>query len=155
VAQAFSCRRDLAEACDRSLAGALNASATDPEEIVAAFAGANGSRIGDAEEASALYKLLGERVPVCAVKGSILESAGASALVQLVAAILSVKRAAVPPTAGFRVQDPELPPLRLSSSRLPLPDGRLLVHAWDDSCCSAATVLRIPPARRDFTPSGV
>lgn len=72
-----------------------------PRDISAVYASANGSRRGDALEASALQKMFGsEMPPVVATKGYFGEYAAGGAL-QLVAAILSITDQVVHASCGF------------------------------------------------------
>jgi 3-oxoacyl-(acyl-carrier-protein) synthase len=108
------------------------------DRLGAVFAGANGSVEGDASEARAL-SALGD-VPVSAVKGAVGECFGASAALQLAAAVIALGTRKMPPTVGFDVPDPALPPLRVEGA--PLERGQpVLVHAWDADRYSACAVL--------------
>jgi 3-oxoacyl-[acyl-carrier-protein] synthase II len=155
VASAFSPRDDLAEASRRSLTNALDACSTDRRTVVAGFAGANGSVAGDAAEAQALHELLGDRVSICAIKGAVADSAGAGALTQVAVAALSLEHQMVPPTIGFRLRDPDLPTLMLSTSPQALASGPIVVHTWDEACCAASAVLHSHrPAARPRASAG-
>lgn len=139
---AFSPSDDLVEASRRSLTQALDAGSTDHNAVAAAFAGANGSIAGDAAEAHALYQLFGGRVPICAIKGAVAEAGGAGGLTQVAIAALCLERRILPPTIGFQLRDPQLPALRILTSPQALGPGPVLVHSWDEACCSASVVMR-------------
>jgi 3-oxoacyl-(acyl-carrier-protein) synthase len=81
-----------------------------PREIGYVAASANGTRDIDAAEARALRLAFGDearRVPVTSVKGSIGESAAASACSALVGAV-SIRDGFIPPLAGLVEPDPDL-----------------------------------------------
>jgi 3-oxoacyl-[acyl-carrier-protein] synthase II len=141
VASAFSPRNDLTAASRRSIAQALEACHTDQRTVVGVFAGANGSVAGDAAEALVLYELFGDGVPICAIKGVMADSAGASALTQIGAATLALERQVVPPTARLQVRDRSLPSLSISASPQQLQRGPVVVHAWDEGGCAASAIL--------------
>src|SRR5690606_1973682 len=68
--------------------------------------------LNDAAEAEALAKLFGvPGPPVTSVKGVTGHSLGAAGAVEAVAVIESIRRGAIPPTAGTDAVDPALPAL--------------------------------------------
>jgi 3-oxoacyl-[acyl-carrier-protein] synthase II len=70
--------------------------------------------LNDAAEAEALAKLFGTPgPPVTSTKGVTGHALGAAGALEAVAAVLSVQRGLIPPTAGTTELDPELPPIDL------------------------------------------
>jgi 3-oxoacyl-[acyl-carrier-protein] synthase II len=131
----------LMEAARRALTGALGVVAAAPQDVVAVFAGANGSVAGDAAEARSLHAVFGERVPVCAVKGATGECLAAGGALQVAASLLPLERDVIPPTWGFGMPDPALPPLRVVTKEVVAAKGPVLVHGWDGGCYAACLVL--------------
>lgn len=104
----------VATAVDRALEGGRN------EAIGWIKAHGTGTQLGDAAEARGLAALLGPRLtrtPVTALKPLIGHCLGASAAVEMVAAILALQAGFVPPTLGTESVDPELPRLDLVTRR--------------------------------------
>jgi len=90
----------------RCMREALDQARTRPRDVGVVFASANSSCGLDRVEAQALGEVFGPGgVPVVAVKGALGESS-ASAAASVAAAILSLNKRMVPPTAGFEVPDP-------------------------------------------------
>jgi 3-oxoacyl-[acyl-carrier-protein] synthase II len=91
----------------RCMRQALDRAGVTPAEVSVVFASANSSRRLDRVEAEALEAVFGPwGVPVAAIKGALGDCA-ASAAGSLVAAMLSVESADIPPSIGFRMADPE------------------------------------------------
>ncbi len=147
VASAFSPGLGLARAMLRSLRCALADDAPSHATPVAVIAGASGSVGGDAAEALALYRLLGERVPVCAIKGGVGDCAGAAALAQVATAVLSSECGMLPPTPGFAERDERLAPIGVLAEPASLEPGPIAVNAWDEDCCAASAVIWGPTRR--------
>ncbi|HEY2283062.1 MAG TPA: beta-ketoacyl synthase N-terminal-like domain-containing protein [Solirubrobacteraceae bacterium] len=141
VSATFAPNRDLKRASVRSLISALSACSLAPHEVRAVFAGANGSIAGDAAESHALHAVFGDSTAVCAVKGATADSLGAAALVQLAAAVSSLRRRWIPPTAGFQSPGQDIAAIRILTAPEPLLPGPVVVHAWDMLRCSATAVL--------------
>lgn len=139
VASAFSPRHDLAAALMWTLQSALERSPVSVNSLVGVVAGADGS-VEDAAEARALYSLLGDHTPICAIQGGIANCGGASALAQLAVAVLALERRMLPPTVGFRSRG-DVAPIRVLTDPQPVHLGPIVISARDEDCCAASAVL--------------
>lgn len=138
--------RLLAEAAHHAITGAVEAAGLTVAAVDAVIASASGHDVADAAEARALYDLIGDRVPVYAVKGTTGEWLGASGALQAAAALLPLTRGILPLTVGYDVPDPDLPPIQITRETRPASAGCVLVLALDPRGHAAALVL----TRGDF-----
>jgi 3-oxoacyl-[acyl-carrier-protein] synthase-1 len=98
-----------AESMAQVMEGALSAAGVDRGEIALIKAHATGSESNDAAEAHAMRLVFGDSPPdFTALKGALGHTLGASGVLELVALAASLRRGAIPPTAGFSQQDEAL-----------------------------------------------
>lgn len=91
-------------ACIRA---ALEDAGVRPDEVAHVNAHGTGTRANDAAEARAVIEVLGPDVPVTSVKGALGHAGGAAGAVEVVTAVLSIRRRQLLPTAGLEVLDPD------------------------------------------------
>jgi 3-oxoacyl-[acyl-carrier-protein] synthase II len=88
--------------------GALAAAGVAPSEVDLVGAPATSTRVGDAQEASALRAVLGERrVPTFAAKSALGHCMSAAAGLETVALVRALVDGVVPPTLNLREPDPD------------------------------------------------
>jgi 3-oxoacyl-[acyl-carrier-protein] synthase II len=93
---------------------ALASAGLEPGDVAHVNAHGTSTPLNDAAEAEALAKLFGAPgPPVTSVKGVTGHSLGAAGAIEAVAAVESIRRQTIPPTAGTTAVDPALPPLDL------------------------------------------
>ncbi len=135
-------QRLKAEGLVRAIARALRSADIEPTQIGLIVSGANGDRLGDAVEASALRQVFGEQlaaIPVSAPKASFGEVQGASGALLTLSAVLALRRGQAPPTpSAVSVSGG----LSLSARAQPLKSRHALVLSYDCQGTSAALVLR-------------
>lgn len=135
-----------AKGLTRAAKNALQIANLSAEEIDLVVSGANGHHEQDRAEAMAITELFGEQRPdidVCAIKGTLGESYGASGLFQAVAAVGALQRGTVPATAGYESEDseaPHLPGLRAESRSFA--GNHVLLTGQDLFGSASAVVLR-------------
>jgi beta-ketoacyl-acyl-carrier-protein synthase II len=82
----------------------------NPEEIDYINAHGTGTKVNDVVETRAIKAVFGERakkIPVSSTKSMHGHVMGASGAIELVAALAAMKQGVVPPTANYRVPDPQ------------------------------------------------
>jgi 3-oxoacyl-[acyl-carrier-protein] synthase II len=126
----------------RAMQLALSDAGCTAKDVAVVFASANGAVVLDRAEAEAIGEVFGERgVPVVSIKGALGES-GASGAASLTAAILSLGRNRIPPTAGLREVAPDCPVDVRSESRCT--SGRVaLVNSFASGGANYSVVLRV------------
>ncbi len=126
----------------RAMQLALSDAGCTAKNIAAVFASANGTVPLDRAEAEAIGAVFGERaVPVVSIKGALGES-GASGAAATAAAILSLGRNRIPPTAGLREVAPDCPVDASGESRCT--SGRVaLVNSFASGGANYSVVLRV------------
>lgn len=125
-----------------SLEGASTAAVDLPDVV---FAGANGSRKRDRQEARGLRRLLGAAgaaVPVSCPKGALGETVGSSGGFGVAAAALALWSGEVPPTANLLESDRELSLNAVSRVPLALEPKVALASALDGDGGLFTTLLR-------------
>ena len=108
-----------ADACDitapdaggamRAMAAALRDAGLITDDVGYINAHGTGTQANDATEARAIHMLFGARarsVPVSSTKGALGHSLGATGAVEAALSLLALDRGMLPPTAGWRVADP-------------------------------------------------
>jgi len=90
---------------ERCLRGALEDAAVSAAEVDYVNAHATATRHGDAEEARAIAEVFGDRVPVSAFKGYIGHTLGASGAIELIAALVGMRRGVLYPTLNLQEAD--------------------------------------------------
>ncbi|MGH9069165.1 MAG: beta-ketoacyl-[acyl-carrier-protein] synthase family protein [Acidimicrobiales bacterium] len=87
--------------------------------------------LNDAAEAEAITKVFGSPgPPVTSIKGVTGHSLGGAGAVEAVAAVLSILRAEIPPTAGFATPDPDIHLDVVSGSPRPWEPGPVLSNSF-------------------------
>ncbi len=125
----------------RCMREALDQARVRPPDVAVVFASANSSRQLDRVEAEALRAVFGPaQVPVSALKGALGECS-ASAAGSVVAAILSLKRRAIPPTVGFEVADPECV-VDVSNLSRPIEGSVALINSFASGGANYSLVVR-------------
>ncbi len=88
---------------------ALDDAGIGPEEVAHINAHGTSTPLNDLAEAEAIEKVFGRPgPPVTSIKGVTGHSLGAAGALEAAAAILSLDRGLIPPTAGLEEQDPEI-----------------------------------------------
>jgi len=94
-----------ANGLERAMRAALATVRVSPDEVVALFATANGSRDLDRLESAAVGATFGRPIPVVSIKGATGESS-ASGASSIAAGLLAVGAGRLPPTVGWQERDP-------------------------------------------------
>jgi 3-oxoacyl-[acyl-carrier-protein] synthase II len=129
----------------KAMMHALGSAGLDTREIGYVSASANGSIEGDIAERLAIEKTFGAQashVPVTANKSMMGECAGAAGAIQVVAAALSTRFSAVPPTTGFRVADPDSLLQKISSDQQIVDCGAVLVNSFNGQHNNSSVVVK-------------
>jgi 3-oxoacyl-[acyl-carrier-protein] synthase II len=134
----------LKEALSSCLEEVLEFAGVGPLDIDAVFASANGDVYADSVEAAALDHVFGSETPISAVKGVFGEALGASAGLQVAAAVLAFIHQALPLTSGFSFRDPRLPALKILRTTINSRVRRVLISCVDESGFIGTAVLRAP-----------
>jgi 3-oxoacyl-[acyl-carrier-protein] synthase II len=126
--------------CMREALDQANVAAAD---IGVVFASANSTPQLDRVEAQAIAEVFGPAaVPVTAVKGALGEC-GATAGASVVAAILALRSARIPPTAGFEIADPDCPVDVVTEARALAPNRAVaLVNSFASGGANFSLVIR-------------
>lgn len=133
----------LETASRRAILQSLDCAAVDRSEIDVIFASGSGDRICDAAEMKALWSVFGDSVPVYAVKGSVGECLGASGVIQVAAALLSLEEGVIPVTRGYTAPDQNLPSLNITKQLIKANPRRVLVNGLDPGGQAASMVLSV------------
>lgn len=116
-----------------------------PDRIAAVMATANGSASLDRVEAEAIADVFGAcAVPVASVKGAIGES-GAAGAAALIAALLSIGRQTLMPTAGFAEPDRECA-VAVTGSRQQVTSDTFLVNSVASGGTNYCLAVKAAPA---------
>jgi len=102
--------------CARALEGALSEAGWNPTEVDLVNANGSSSVHYDVVEARALAQVFGDRFPevrVHSIKSMLGQHGAGSSALQAVAACLSLRHGAVPPTINHEVPDPACGPIRV------------------------------------------
>jgi beta-ketoacyl-acyl-carrier-protein synthase II len=94
----------------RAMQNAIQDARLSPEKIDYINAHGTGTESNDRNETAAIKEVFGERayvIPVVSTKAALGHSVGASAALELISCILSIRDQIVPPTINCRVPDPE------------------------------------------------
>ncbi len=109
TADAHHLTQPFAETEARAISLALEMGDLKPEDVGYVNAHGTATQANDATETQALKLALGEhayRVPVSSTKAAHGHALGATAAIELVAAILAMQTGTIPPTLNLRVPDP-------------------------------------------------
>lgn len=99
------------EGATRSIQTALENAGIDPDQIDHVNAHAASTPAGDAAEAAAIKRVLGERaasVPVTSLKGAIGHCMGAAGAIETMAAVMTIAEGQIPPTLNYHNPDPAI-----------------------------------------------
>jgi 3-oxoacyl-[acyl-carrier-protein] synthase II len=148
--EAFDAERapgSLAAAVERAVRAALADSGLGPADVDAVSASANGSVLGDREEARGLAAALGARaaaVPVTAIKAMLGEAVGASGGLQAVAMLETLQSGELPGIRGLAATEDGFPlgGARPESRRIAVRRALLLAVGGDGQ--TAAVVIAAP-----------
>jgi 3-oxoacyl-[acyl-carrier-protein] synthase II len=123
--------------------GALDDAGVAPDAIDLVVAHGTATPKNDSTELLALLAVLGERaraVPVVSIKGAVGHTLSAAGMLNVVAAIESLRRAVVPPTCGWSEPDGDRPFDHVSVAR-PLAMRTALVNAFAFGGQNAVAVI--------------
>ncbi len=123
----------------RVMAAAL-ADAGDPQ-VGGVVAHGTGTPPNDLGEGRAIAALLGPRVPVASVKGSVGHLIAGAGALNVVVAVLALRAGHLPPTAGLRVLDPATG-VHAAPRALPLLGPVVLTNAFAFGGALSSVVLR-------------
>jgi len=112
-----------------AISRALRDARVDPREIGHVNAHGQSTRLDDEIEAQAIRETLGD-VPVTAPKSFFGNLGAGTGAVEMVASLLAIERALIPPTLNYRTPDPKCPVSVVNSSGSPLgrPTALVLNH---------------------------
>lgn len=134
------------EALERSMLQALDDAGLTPRDVGVIYASANGTRVLDAAEASALQTVFGGLPAVItSVKGALGES-GVSGAASCAAALLCGRAGLVPPIAGLERPDPLAASLNLARTAVAAPGPIALVNSFASGGALFSAVLRVASA---------
>lgn len=123
-----------------TITASLSAAKVQPQDVGFVSAHATGSIAGDALEAQAIQRTLGE-APVTAFKSYCGDIGAASGSVELVATILALQQGRVPPTRNYEQPDPDCPVNVIHGEPLPLTRRIAIVLNQSTTGQAAAAVL--------------
>ncbi|MBU6330196.1 MAG: beta-ketoacyl-[acyl-carrier-protein] synthase family protein [Acidobacteria bacterium] len=103
-----------------------------PADIAHVNAHGTSTPLNDAAEAAAIETVFGPAgPPVTSIKGVTGHSLGAAGALEAVAVVMSMRNAALPPTAGFATRDPEMAPIDIvTGSGRPWSPGPTLSNSF-------------------------
>jgi 3-oxoacyl-[acyl-carrier-protein] synthase II len=131
----------------RCLCGALADAGLEPADIGHVNAHGTATRLNDLAEGRALAALFeGTAPPVTSVKGTTGHLIGGSGAVEAVVALRTLRERLVPPVAGLRRLDPEIPLDVVTGASRPIGAGAALSTSFGFGGHDAALVLTAPPA---------
>jgi 3-oxoacyl-(acyl-carrier-protein) synthase len=116
----FDLLKPSADGAARCVNGALARAAVEPGDVDLLFAHGTATQLNDRTEVQALGQVFGERlaeIPVCAIKGQVGHSMGASGAMSIAAALGSIANGFVYPVPGFEEPDDGID-LRISAEGL-------------------------------------
>lgn len=99
-----------ADGMTAAIAGALEDSNIQPQDIDYVCAHGTGTATNDRTECQAIRKVFYERgheVPVSSIKSMLGHAMGAASALETIASVLAIKDGRIPPTMNFEVPDPE------------------------------------------------
>jgi 3-oxoacyl-[acyl-carrier-protein] synthase II len=97
---------DEAAVLSTCLRAALDDAGVDPSDVAHVNAHGTGTVANDAAEAAAIAEVVGADVPVTSIKGALGHAGGAAGTIEAAAAVLSIQRRLLLPTAGLGTLDP-------------------------------------------------
>jgi len=114
-----------------------------PSEVDYICAWAPGHRAIDANEASAMRRVFGERlpeIPATSIKGSVGTALAGSGAIQVASTALSIRHGVIPPTVNWETPDPQCP-LNLSAKPRYLRPTIAMVNAHGLSGSNAVVIV--------------
>jgi 3-oxoacyl-[acyl-carrier-protein] synthase II len=140
-------RQNAVDALRRAIQSAVNEAQLSPDQIDAVHASANGSIIGDRNEAEAIALAFGEQastLPVSAIKSMLGEALGASGALQTVAMIEGLSQGMLPGIPNLEAVDNDclLGGLSTGSRSLDMKYGLINSASEDGFCCSMVLARR-------------
>jgi 3-oxoacyl-[acyl-carrier-protein] synthase II len=128
------------------MAAALDDAGLAPSAVGHVNAHGTSTPLNDAAEAEAITKVFGERsVPVTSVKGCTGHLIGAAGAVEAIAALLSMQRGFVPPTANHEQSEPAITVDVVHGSPRPVPSAPALSNSFGFGGHNATLVLLPAP----------
>ncbi len=134
---------DYRQAAINAIEGALRTAELKPEEIGHVNAHGLGSRTMDREEAQAIQAVLGDHVPVMALKGYTGNMGAGSGLVELIGSLLAFKRGSLFPSLNYQTPDEECPVNVVTAGDVPPGDTALCLNLTDQGQAAAVVVRRV------------
>jgi 3-oxoacyl-[acyl-carrier-protein] synthase II len=136
------------ESMSKAMESALSSAGSGAKDVSCVLASANGSVEGDRQERLAIEKTFRDliaggagAVPVTAIKSMVGECGGAAGPIQLMAAALSTRFNALPPTRGFRSGDPGSS-LEISPSGRAVDCDTVLVNCFNGENNNSSMVVK-------------
>jgi 3-oxoacyl-[acyl-carrier-protein] synthase II len=105
---ATATRRPTGRAIEQAIAAAMHEAQLTADDLACVNAHAGGGRLGDAVEAQAIRRALGD-VPVTAPKSFFGNSGAAGGAVEMAVGLLAMEQSMNPPTLNYATPDPECP----------------------------------------------
>lgn len=128
----------------RAMERALRDAQTEPDRVGWINAHGTGTDWNDKTETKAIKRVFGERAwdtPVVSLKGALGHAIAASAALQCIAGLLSLRDQVVPPTINYHTADPECDLDYVTSGVRRRPVERILTNAFAFGGSNAALVL--------------
>jgi 3-oxoacyl-[acyl-carrier-protein] synthase I len=130
----------------RAIEQALSNARVTPEQIALIVAHGNGTRASDASEARAIRTVFGERPPpVTAFKWAFGHLIAASGILDLLMALVSIRKQVAPGISTLHALDPELAPFPVAASPQPVSGDLALIICRGFSGMNTALVVRSAP----------
>jgi 3-oxoacyl-[acyl-carrier-protein] synthase II len=124
---------------------AVNDADLDPSEVRQINAHGTSTPLNDAAEAEAINKIFGSPgPPVTSTKGVTGHALGGAGAIEVAAVLLSMSRGIIPPTAGFKNADPELPELDIVTEPRAWEPGPTLSNSFGFGGHNATLVIAPP-----------
>lgn len=108
---------------EAAMRAALADAGLAPRDICHVNAHGTGTKLNDAAEAAAIFRLLGHDVPVMSVKGVVGHTLGGAGAIEAVACVLSIRERRAYANVGAGHAGPDCPVSLVPSGGLPLPQA--------------------------------
>lgn len=133
---------DYRQAAVNAIEGALQTAEIQPAEVDHVNAHGLGSPNMDREEAQALQTVLGDRVPVMALKSYIGNMGAGGGMVELIGSLLAFRRGTLFPSLNYQTPDEECPVNVVTTRDVPAGDTALCLNLTAQGQASAVIVRR-------------